>query len=398
MELELNLIQPEGYMENKADAILTDQRNIITDTVVYEATMCMVEVNSDPADHVHELERNIVRKLLLLEDICNSHGVQPISTSELGAGRGEPRFFSRTPGYINSIGQEKYEELITIAGVHLHLSQIPDKKLDQFKVLQALDPISYLVTSTSPMNYQGNNTLNCHRLNTARNKVFREFPLHAELLEYPGSMEEIEDLNDRRWKQWREHSEKAGWKEYDLRFRPDNTGYAPIRKRDNIRPGVSTFEVRSFDSSPLDVAMAAIAIYKGVNDYLANNKVEVDIATEDFRYHFGPNKFLLPNLRTLKWMQDETIRQGLRSDYMVQYLKDVVEVARHGLPKEDLIYLNKLEEMLQTKQNTAAELMGYLRNLGYEGHQFNPDQSAQANLYMRDKHVQALHNPKYLLN
>jgi len=396
-EFEFNLIDNDGFIVNNADDILDDPNN--NGTAVYEATASNVEVNSDPKYTVQELEENVLEKLSLLEALCESHGVQPIPASEYGAGRGIRKILPRYPFYNAFFGLDKNLELATVLGVHLHISQHPGKELDQYKVLLALDPLSYACTSTSPISCEGKNSLNCHRVNTVRNKIFNDFPLHAKLQEYPESLQELDQRNLARWEQWRDIALKNDFtkEHYEKIFKLGNTGYHAIRKRDEIGP-TGTFEVRSFDTCPPNIALAAIALYKGVNDHFVNSNAEVEIAKENGVYSFNPEKIILPNYNTLRVMENEVIRYGLKSNMISEYLKSVVDFAEKGLPEEDLPYLSKVKDMLRTRMNLSSEIMQHLRGLGFQGHEFNPDQTAQANLYMRDQHLKALENPQYLLN
>lgn len=394
-EFEYSLIDLEtGYLKNNAKTILDDPRN--DGSIVKEGTDAQVEINSQPANTISELEKDVKKRILLLEEICQDHASFPIPASEYGAGKGKLRGMSdpvknRGPIYLALLGKNALEELRAYSGIHLHLSQIPGRELEQAHLLQALDPLSYALTSTSPISYQGVNSLNCHRINSFRNNVFKEFPLHAKLQPYPSALNEVDAQDTIRWEQWRDALEKGSpsLEGYLNLFKPENTGYAPIRKRDQISP-TGTFEVRSFDSAPLDVALAVFAFYKGLHDNLLSNQRPIKIAEKNQPPSFNKEEIVLPNYDTLQHLETEAIKKGMKSIPIKEYLTHLLPYAKEGLPPKDKPYLHKVKEMLDQSTNPADEIMAYMRQQGYHGHHFTPQQSAQANLFMREKHLSSL--------
>ncbi|MBT6774449.1 hypothetical protein HOA91_03695 [Candidatus Woesearchaeota archaeon] len=394
-EIEYNLIDSEGYLVNNAPQILADSRN--DGSFVKEGTNSQIEIVSDPADTVEELGQNIRGKIILLEDICKSYGSVPIPASEFGAGKGELRGMSdplknRGPIYLDLFGKESFEELRAYSGIHLHISQTPGKQTEQYNLLHALDLLSYALTSSSPISYQGINSINCHRVNSFRNNVFKDHPLQGQLQPYINSTNELDKRNQLMWQQWLNVLTKKNnvtAEGYVNLFKPENTGYAPIRKRDNIGP-TGTFEVRSFDTNSLDITLAVFALYKGIHDKAMNNNCPIEIATPDNTYNFAEDKIILPNYQTLLQFENEGIQNGLKSDLVRDYIAHLLPYAEAGLPPEDKIYLAPLKKMLLTRDNPADEIMNFMREQGYAGHQFTPQQTAQTNLYMREKHLHSL--------
>ena len=386
VEIELNLIDAQGYFQSAADSVLGDHRN--AGLFVAEGNLAMVEYNSPPASSIAQLHASIVPSLQLLEEICAKYNVTPVSISENGAGAGIQRGGKpRYQAYATILGQEANKQIDTVAGIHAHFSQFKDRLLEQFWVLCALDPLSYALTSTSPIRYDGTNGKNCQRIDTMRNHAFQQFPLHAKLQQYPASIAEIDDCNQQRFDQWQEASGLDGATFAQL-FTVQSTGYAPIRKRDNIGPG--TWEVRSFDSTPLNIALAAVALYKGVNDQVSEVR-SISIADRDDEYQFSLDKIVVPNLATLQRMEKESIHVGIKAESVAQYLGAVLDFAQQGLPAEDKIYVQPIYDTLATRCNPADRIMEYMRSLGIPGEQFLPDQSAKANLFMREQYLRGLH-------
>ncbi|MBI4895082.1 MAG: hypothetical protein HY831_01180 [Candidatus Aenigmarchaeota archaeon] len=391
-ELELNLLDRQGYLANRADDVLADLKRR-SNRYVSESSMTQVEFNSEPASSIRELYNRAKNQLSdVLEPVCLSHGVQPASMSEYGAGRGVWRDGNeRYDVYPRIIGETSNSELNRISGIHLHFSQHPDRKLDQYKVLIALDP-SFAFASTSPI-YDLRNGLNCHRVNLTRNMLFSEFPLHCKLPGYPTSLKDIEAENQLRHQQWMQKAIEAGIPEETFKelFSPENTGYHPIRKRDEEKFGpTGTFEVRIFDSAPLDILAGIAALYKGFQDRVFNDQIPVTVANADGRYSFSSSRIVLPTTDTLRGFERSAISRGLRSNGIQNYLDQALWFASRGLSEEDRKYLDVLNNSLSVSANPAEELLSFMVEKGIYGKAFTPDQCAQANLFMRDRYLKGL--------
>ena len=391
VEVELNLIDREGYISNTADAVLRDSKN--PGCFVGEATLAQVEYNSTPAETIVELAGEIKGKLSLLEIICADLGVYPVAVSEYGAGKGISRKGKeRYDAYDTILGNDKNLEINTISGIHIHVSQDEkeDKKLAQFQLLYALDPISYGITSTSPLRYDGLNSLNCHRIQLMRHHVFSEFPLHAQLQEYPKLWREIEEQNVERFWQWQKASGMSAEKFSSL-FTPENTGYAPIRKRDGIGK-TGTFEIRTCDSTPLQYALGTMAVYKGCNDFMLQENIAVEVAQRKGEYEFSERGVVLPTLRTLQMLEYEAIRYGMTSKLMKEYVGKVVRFAEKGLNEAERKYLLPVQEMVESGVNPSTKVNRFLRRDGYMVKQFTPERAAEGNIFLRELYKEGLQN------
>ncbi len=387
LELEFHLMNSDGFLVNAAPEILADRRS---EGLLYdEAANTQIEINSDPAESISELHEGLLRKIQLVESILSDYKVlaSPIAI-ENGAGKGTQLIdATRFNQYQSIIGEDEKNLLLGISGTHLHQSQIPERKLEQYWLLSSLDPISYTITSTSPIFKNGVNSINNYRILSTRHGAFKNFPLHGKLQDYPSDLNEVDLMNEIRFIDWLSRAEsKIDFEKY---FAPDNTGYHPIRKRDHIGP-TGTFEVRSFDIAPLQYLLASAALYKGVTKYMVEKDIPTEISKKNLEYKFSKDKIILPNIDTLRFMESEAINKGLRSEHISDYLRTVLEFSEQGLSKEDSMYLTPIREMINTKRNPSRLIMDHMRNRGYQGHHFNPEQSAKANLYMRDLHEASL--------
>jgi gamma-glutamyl:cysteine ligase YbdK (ATP-grasp superfamily) len=389
-ELELYLIDGDGMISNKAPLILNDPAIKEKGCYCMEGTHAQVEVNSDPFPTIDGLHQDLSEKVGFLEDVCAKHGISAVPVSEYGAGLGEIGKHPRSDVYPHLIGTGR-DDLYHHSGIHLHLSQVPGRELEQFHLLQALDALTYAYSSTSPISYKGVNSLNCHRINNQRNIAFKAFPLHAKLQDYPASLDEIETRNQKRHQQWSDILVGQGIvskEKYQKDFKPDNTGYHSIRKRDHIGP-TGTLEVRSPDTAPLDVLDGVAALIKGVHDYAMERGIPVYIS-DNPKYSFSDKRIIVPHIDELLRNQDRVIEDGLKQDQIIRYANQIIPLAQKGLALEDLQYLDLIKYMTKTRTNPADMIMNHLRGLGYTGEKFDPDQAAQGMLFMRDWHRKTL--------
>ena len=385
IEYEFALIDEQGYLANRAKEIIEDPLN--DGSIVDESNHARVEVNSDPANTVKELHRGILPKLNLLEEICDKHDISVSTVSELGGGESQQRHDKEKWSlYIPIIGQEANDLKRRISGIHGHFSQSPNHLLEQMWLFTALDPLSYATTSTSPMLNGINEGVNCHRINATRNQMFMDYPLHAQLQPYVQSIEEINIRDNIRFNQWLNApgTDRETFKEL---FKPESTGYHPIRKRDSIGE-TGTWEIRSFDTTPLDISLGMIALYKGCNDRITKEDIPVRISGTDGVYSFDNKEVVLPNYTTLKALETEAIKYGLMSNNVAQYLSDTLKFSSEGLPEEDLPYLTPIFGMIQTRMNPSNKIMEHLKE---KGPYPNPEKAAaQGQLFMRQEYLKSL--------
>ena len=428
-EYEFLLLDKEGYVANQADRILNDPRNLrLAEPIVPEISLAQVEINSKPVETIAELHHDLLPRLALLEDICQDHGLLATPISELGAGRGERRNGkARYELYTDILSARGNDLLHRITGIHAHLDQEPDRILDQLRLIVALDPLSaavtanspitpgYLATPESPLREGGFNSANNWRIVNMRTFMFAEYPLHAQLLGYPSSLQEIGQQNQQRWEEWLDVARKKGKEdEYRAGFQPDNTGFLPYRLRPFGPKG--TIEIRAFGSVPLDIDLATLAFLKGSNDRMIERNIPVRISEVDGEYSFTDKEIVLPPFRTVQRFAKLQANYGLEkkpSPQLAEYLSQVLTFAEEGLPQEDRPYQQPLWEMAATGKNHSSLILEYLhqqrKERQFEGpiyaegripqitasniHRFSEPEVAQAQLFARKLYVDSLSLP-----
>lgn len=349
LELELLVTDREGRVVNDAEKILDDPR--CSDNVVKESTFGVVEFVSTPHDTLYSLDQEVRSELIGLSEIADSYGLITIPISDLSPEGNNIRRFDNSRYKFNSniLGQEGTKTCNAICGTHIHLDK-QKEDISQYNLVESLDPV-FAFLSTSPY-LQGQNTLNDCRVNSYRNKVFEKFPLHGQLVEYLNSASHRDQQDEIRYSTWLDLAGDPSAKDH---YTMDNTCWGPMRTRSN------TIEARGNDTNILSNIIAMAAFYKGVNDYVKNNKLEVKIGDD---YNVTSDSIIIPSYANLKSMEEEGIRHGLKSDKVHGYLRYLMDIANDGLDSSERKYLKPFKQMLVSKNNMANVLKDYSRNIG----------------------------------
>ncbi len=395
-EIELILVDKKGYVSNKALEILCDPRIENVQCYAHEGTLAQVEVNSDPAPTIKQLHQDLIQKLVFLDQICQEYGVRPIPMSEMGAGKGEINLSQqkqkeRIPIYESLFGKKNVESLLTNSGVHLHFSQTPGREIDQYLILQSLEFLAYALTSTSPINHKGNNSLNDHRINYHRNIVFADIPEFSHLSTYPSSLEDIKNIQNKNFQKILQKAIEKGIteEEFNQSFKPHNLGYQAVRNRPEI--GLTgTNELRSPDACTIDVLTPVAALFKGIYDYVTDRNLKVVVADEMGNYRITKKESIIPHPDSNQKIQNTTIEDGIKPDFTIDLLRYFLPFAEKGLSSEDQPYLQSFHSTIKNRENPANQVMQHLNQLGYTGSHFGPEQTSQAAQFMRAWHQKTL--------
>jgi len=384
LELELGVTDQEGRAVNRADEIINHPLN--RGDFVEELTHGVVEFNSISAYSLQELESSVRGQLIRLQDIADSLGLRTVPLSKVGReGKLQRRDDVVRYDFLDSVfGQDNCNSYGGLCGTHVHVDREEDTA-SQYNLLQSLDPTFALLSSSSFL--EGQNTLNCRRTEIIRNQIFKDMPLHGQLQDYVGSLEELEQQNDQRLSIW---MEKANSEEAKSAFDRYNTSWGPIRHRDR------TIEIRNGDANLLSLLLAQAAFYKGVNDYVFDNNLQVSIGEGHGGYALTDSEIVLPNYQTLQRMQQEGSRHGLRSDRVHSYLSYLMDIARDGLSPEEKKYLAPFEIMLTTRKNVADIIHEHAEQQGYiQGTNLNAGTAPAIYRYVHDAYRKDLANPSF---
>ncbi|MFH1126688.1 MAG: glutamate-cysteine ligase family protein, partial [archaeon] len=342
----------------------------------------VVEVNSPPSYNLEKFKKSYMDEVKTLTDISELLELHVIPASvfenENISGDAYPirRYLSRD----RLFGEYKTAISHASCGTHLHIDR-NERTIDQYNLLQSLDP-SFVLLSTSPF-LLGKNTYNCHRVHSYRDELFEDYPAHGQLINYFNSTEELDQLNHQRLDDWlgligNDEETKAAYNQ-------TNTSWGPIRLRER------TIETRNGDANLPSIVMAQAALYKGVNDHVFRNQLNVRIMeSQDFENLYGitTHEMILPSYETLKQMEYEGCVYGLESDQVYYYLKHLVDIADKGLSKHEQRYLEPFKIMLNERRNIADVLYDraisiYPKLTNY----INAQTARELNLYMSELHT-----------
>jgi len=343
LETELSLLDDRGNLSNRAGEIVNHSGN--TGNIVPEFCQATVETNPPPSTNIRELEANLHAELNAVHSIADSLGIAEAPLSEVGPGNQARRNLdSRRYALFEEImGVEHCDMERSFCGTHLHV----DHKIDivgQYNLLQSMDPVFVLMSSSSFV--RGRNTVNCGRVNSFRNEMFRGAPRLNQLLDYVSTEDDLAELERARSDFFLTRLERT--EENRRIFGGYNNGSSPLRKTEH------TIEVRCADSNFPTLAVAMAALYKGVLERTFEvNPIEILISPLDSEWHLTSSEIVLPSYRTLKVMESEGIAIGIHSQLVRCYLSYLLMVAEQGLPGDEVRYLQPFKEIVRHKRNVA---------------------------------------------
>lgn len=386
-EQEFFLTDLEGKLRDVADEVLEELQD---PGFTKEVQFSSIELVSGPKHTIKELHREETRKLQALERVSRNHGAVPVPTSYFGAGEIKTRSTPRYDGYIPILGADLDYISNTLLGIHSHIDQYPGREEDQHKLITAMSPLGVAITRTSPIRHDGYNTIPCQRVHLFRDVIF----VNPELLcqpYYGNSVEEIENMDQRRYdtwaKKWALNTKKKTEEFRKLGFNPENTGYHTPRKR---TIGKGTWENRNKDTTILPLKYAACGLEKGANDRMVSEGIPLRVAEGNEPYQFTSGEIVIPSLEQVAEFGRQATHDKKLGKEFLNYLAAATAFAKEGLPREDRGYLQPIKQMIRTRGTVSERVMDYMRSRGYHNKQFTPKQAAQAHLFLRQSHVNCL--------
>ena len=343
LETELLLLDDQGNLSNRAREVVDHSDN--TGNIVPEFSQAIVESNPPPSTSIRHLETNLHADLNAVHSIARSLGITEAPLSEIGPGNQAQR-------NLDSRRYTLFEELMgathcdverSFCGTHLHV----DHKIDivgQYNLLQSMDPVFALMSSSSFI--RGRNSVNCGRVNSFRNELYRGSPRLSQLLDYVSTENDLVELERDRSSFFLSRLEPS--EDNRRLFGSYNNGSSPLRKT------AHTIEIRCADSNFPTLAVAMAALYKGVLERVFEvGPLEILISPLDSAWHITGSEIVLPSYATLKVMESEGIAIGIHSRLVSGYLSYLLMVAEQGLPEDEVGYLQPFKEILRHKRNVA---------------------------------------------
>jgi len=394
VEYERILHRLDGTVANLADSFLDHPSNIESkNPLVSEASLVQIEYNSPPRVSLDDLCKDILEAEEVSDSISPLLEVISIPISETGAGKStinqDEHIQNRLTGYKVIFGEEMAKRLTKISGVHIHIDQYKPRLANQYNLLLSLVP-TIALTSTSSISDEGMNSENCHRYKLfadSKDGLFHDIP---EEKGYIGSIEELLARDRKRYDSWKREFDANMWRSPNIPedytfgkyFKPHNTGYSEVRYRPDV--GNGTFELRFNDSTPADILMGQTALVLGYVSRVLENDIPVYIAEENDTYKFAEDEVMLPNKETLY----KYTELGIESEEVRTYLNSIESFARVYLEaKGQQHYLNPIREIIDSGENVASQMLDHL---GEHKLRYTPQEAAQANLFVWERHRQGI--------
>jgi gamma-glutamyl:cysteine ligase YbdK (ATP-grasp superfamily) len=353
LELEFHLINPDGTLSNNSDYIFNDSRG--KGFLIKELGKSMVEVISAPSENLNELHDNFINNLITFKDICDDYNLKAIPSTTIGP-KSNP--ISNDPERIRGfrkrliLGNEKRDLEHHVCGTHIHYDHIDDnnKTYEQFIVMQAMDPI-FILMSSSPFLF-GKNTKKDYRVDVYRNDVFEKFPLQGQLNPYPKSYQDLKNRQIESFSQWIDLEKKNGYS--DEGFNEYNTCWGPIRLTKK------TIENRSSDATLFSNVMGLASLTQGINNYVINEDPNIIIDhnnSHSNKYFKEGSELILPSYEFLKWAEKTGIEEGLKNETLNKYVDHIITLAKKYTSNKD--YLNVFDKQIKSIKSFSDDIINY---------------------------------------
>ncbi|MBW3020482.1 hypothetical protein KY334_04240, partial [Candidatus Woesearchaeota archaeon] len=151
MELEFHLLDENGKVVNRAGDVLSHKYN--GGNIIKELSKSMVEVIAPPSDNLDLVKNNFKKELLNLKQITNDLNLYVMPSSSIG---NDVEIISndseRERGMKKRLILGYYLRDLEhhICGTHIHVDRCKDeqKLFNQYLLMQAMDPLFSLMSST----------------------------------------------------------------------------------------------------------------------------------------------------------------------------------------------------------------------------------------------------------
>ena len=362
LELELQIADQDGRLKNQAPKIINNSKNT-NGTIAPELSHSMIEIIAPPFSELGRLEDSFKNELNLAIQIAQEQGLILYPSTTIGpksipASNFNPRYIAKRI----ILGNYKRDLEHHICGTHVHIDKIGEEEglFKQYLLMTAADPL-FTLMSSSPF-FLGTNSLKDYRVHIYRHEVFADFPLQGQLLDYPHSLQEAFIRQRETFEHWINLCEEKNTSSegFDLL----NTCWGPLR----FSP--RTLESRSSDTNLFSRVMALAAVYKGLINYIKEEKPNIEFGDEtlsDVEYFVSKKGTItIPNHLKLKEYETAGINLGLDSNELRIYLSNILQLAQSYLKENEQKYLAPFFEQISTRKTLADEIVIYATQKGLE--------------------------------
>src|SRR3989338_6942835 len=393
LEIELFLINNKGQIANNADALIKKIKKGSSANVKKECALNLIEIATLPNKTVPNTMTCLLDELQNLNDTTQKEGIMLLP---LGAYPGSFAPSMRQDKHYkikeSIFGKNRFKIAGRCAGFHYHYtlprgifddqlrvlklmvrSKIKDSLVNSYNMMIAADPALTTFMQSSPF-YQGKYIGKDSRMIMYRGGKYLKSKdgLYANLQEFGGlppyrlTALDIMDIITTRYELWKSYIKSLGLniKVLSLYGSILDTTWNPIK----INPNV-TLEQRGMDMNHLvNIAGISVALRfvlkKLQEEFYTVVPSEIGIK-EPFRIEKDAI-YIPPSFYVRRELQFKAAYDGLDSDLIYHYCKRFLNLAKSFMPKNRLIFLDTLQEMLKKRKTVSDDILDYAAKKGFK--------------------------------
>ena len=392
-EVELFIINREGYVVGEADKLLKKSKSDRNFTIKKECAANMIEIASYPGENVRNTMGYLLRELEYLVSISEK---EKIFLCPLGSypGKFNPVMRNDRQYSIKEsiFGRNRWKIAGRCIGFHCHYtlpkgifdaqlrvlkmlvrSKIKDSMVNSYNFLIAADPALTCFMQSSPF-YQGRYIGKDSRVIMYRggehlnspNGLYANLEEFGDLPPYKLTAFDIMDIVTTRYEKWKSYIKSLGLniKTLSLYGSILDTTWNPVK----INPN-GTLEQRGMDMNhPIYIAGTG-AIIKWVlkrlqEEYYAVVPSEIGIK-EPFKVE-GDTIYIPPYPYVQNELQRLSAYKGLESGIVYDYCRRFLKLAESTMPKDRLKLIEPFKAMLGKRKTISDEIIDFAGKKGFK--------------------------------
>ncbi len=410
LEVELHLIDEDGKIANKGMQLISKvkKKNPNID-IVKEIGKNMIEFGCYPGVETHNPFLDMISSVEESYNIARKEGLYfyPFSTYP---GRFESKLnkFSNYKVKEKIFGTNKIENATKAVGFHHHYSLpkgVFDENSKTVKFLKnsklmrsmissynfeiAADPALTLLMQSSPL-CEGEHIAKDMRLLIYRGGRKLRYPegLYSKLQQfgalppYKFTATDLLESFKRRVQRWRTKVKKANPNaDFDKIYQYKlDISWNPVKINKH-----GTLEQRGMDMNMFSIILPVTLILKSCLEEIQRQFIEVipaDFAIDKpFKMENGI-LYVPPHTYVRNKLQYLSAYKGYESREAQEYVKSLLKLSKHLIPKKYSLLINRLFDMAETKKSMSDKILNYARYKGYlNDNKINQSDSADLALY-----------------
>jgi len=413
MEIETHVLDEKGLISDKAQDIIKKVKQIDDKIpIIKEVGKNMLELGCYPSDELAIPALDLVYSLETTFEVAKKKNLIlfPFATYP-GKFKPQTSFGSGYKIKKKIFGQEKFEYSMKCTGFHnhyslpkgvfdykkLHLKELKNSKLSRNMISAynfeiAIDPILTLFTQSSPF-IDGK-----YLAKDSRMLVYRGgrklgykgvYSKHQQIGGLPPYKQTVTDLihsQQLRAKMWKRLIKKNyPHIKFDTLYRsPLDIGWNPVK----VNPH-GTIEQRGMDMNFLSILFGVSTLIKSYMKKIQDEFIEVlpaDLGmNEPFKFEKGI-LFIPPHSYVRNELQKDSAYKGFTSKELYDYANKFFKLGKEITPKDELVLLNPIKNMLDSKDSMSDRIVKYAKSKSYyDDGNIDDKEAADMALYYSEK-------------